>query len=235
MRAIIDSDTIAFATAASAEDTVEPWIACSRADAMLDTILQDTGASSYELWLTGDNNFRYKVYPEYKANRIGAYRPKWEKAVKEHLTRKWNANWSEGCEADDMCGIRSGQVMQEHIIAHLDKDLNMLPGNHYNWAISRLGKVIREAKTYYVTLEEANRFFWKQLLTGDTTDNIKGVPGIGPVKADGILNGAKSNQECFEAISELYSCEEELDMNAQCLWIWRKPNDSWRSLIDRKT
>jgi DNA polymerase-1 len=201
---------------------------------MLDTILADTSATSYELWLTGSNNFRYKVYPEYKANRIGAYRPKWEKAVKEHLTSKWNANWSDGNEADDMCGIRSSQVMQPNIICHLDKDINMIPGKHYNWMLQRLGKVIREARIYHVTLEEADRFFWKQLLTGDTTDNLKGVPGVGPVKADGILRECTTNQECYERIRELFSCDEELDMNAQCLWIQRSPNDSWRSLIDRE-
>jgi DNA polymerase-1 len=108
----------------------------------------------------------------------------------------------------------------------------MIPGKHYNWMLQRLGKVIREARIYNVSLEEADRFFWTQLLVGDTTDNIKGVPGIGPKKAEALLRECSGNQECYEKIKELFSCDEELDMNAQCLWIQRSPNDSWRSLID---
>ena len=51
----------------------------SRADNLIDRILQETESDEYEVWLSGDNNFRYQVYPEYKANRIDTYRPKWKK------------------------------------------------------------------------------------------------------------------------------------------------------------
>ncbi len=229
MKAIIDGDTIAFACAASAEDQ-DVFAACSRAQMMMENILAESGADTYEVWLTGEHNFRYKIYPEYKANRKDAYRPKWEAAAKDYMTREWNANWSEGCEADDMVGVRLMEN-KEAIACHIDKDIDTIPGWHYNWSLVRLGKVIRESKKYYIPPEQADYNFWYQLLVGDSTDNIKGASGIGPVKAKAILDGKSSNQEWYEAVKDHFSHEEEFEQNAQCIYIWRKLNDHWSSLM----
>lgn len=230
MRALIDADNIAFACAASAEEApVEAAI--SRTADMLDGILQDTQADEYELWLSGPSNFRKAVYPEYKAQRIDAYRPRWEKEVKQYMVEHWQANWSDGVEADDMLGIRQCST-ENSIIAHLDKDINQIPGWHFNWELNRLGKTIREKRKYFVTLEEANYFFYYQLLVGDPTDNIKGVNGIGPKKAKALLDNLRES-EWIEAIRDLYASEEELDMNAQCVYIWRKEKDNWKNLVNQ--
>ena len=130
-----------------------------------------------------------------------------------------------------MLGVRLTELGSEAILCHLDKDMNQTAGKHFNWAIIRLGNIVREAKIYDVSPEEGDRFFWTQCLVGDPTDNIKGVPGIGKVKAEAILRDCNGNQECYEAVKNAFACEEELDMNAQCIYIWRKPNDSWRSLL----
>ena len=231
MICIIDGDTIAFACAASAEED-DLWIACARAQTMIENILQECETNSYEVWLTGENNFRTEIYPEYKANRIGAYRPKWEKAVKEYLTLDWKANWSSGCEADDSCGVRLMDLKDNGILAHIDKDLNMIPGWHYNWELLRKGNVVRNANKYFVTPKEADRFFWTQLVVGDTTDNIKGVPGMGPKKTERLLLDCATNKDFYETISPLFSCEEEMDLNAQCVYIWRKEQDNWKNLLN---
>lgn len=225
MRVIIDSDTIAFACAATAENQDTSHIAISRANQSIENILLATEADSYELWLTGPNNFRYQLFPEYKANRHGAYRPKWEREVKQWMVDEWDAEFSEGCEADDMCGVR--QQDDTTIIAHIDKDINLIPGWHYNWELTREGKIIREARKYYVTPEEAHYNFCYQLLIGDSADGIKGVPGIGPKKAAALLDATEPDQWISD-IRDLYSCDEELELNAGCLWLWRKPNDIWR-------
>ena len=231
MTALIDGDHLEFACAASAEDAEEPWVACSRAQNFVETILRETQATECEIWLSGPDNFRYKVYPEYKGNRKDAYRPKWEKDVKDYLTIEWKANWSEGCEADDMLGVRHTELGDKSILCHLDKDMNQIAGLHYNWELKRLGNVVREAKIYTVDPWEADRFFWYQLIVGDSTDNIKGVPGLGPKKAESILLGVTTNEEAYERVRQEFSCDEELDMNAQCIFIWRKFNDSWKSLL----
>ena len=206
---------------------------------MVEEILAATGADSYRMFLSGPDNFRYRVYPEYKANRLDAKRPKWEKDVKTFLELDWNGEWSEGCEADDMMGVwqyklrrpfgevgvkTEGQMYDkwegfESIICTIDKDLDMIPGPHYNFVKKEL---------YYVTPEESLYNFYYQLLVGDTADGIKGVPGIGPIKAKRILGMCESEREMFEACREAYGNDDEMEMNAKCLWIWRKEGDIWK-------
>lgn len=230
LRGVIDADNVAFACAASAEEE-ELWVATSRADKMLDTILRQSESDEYELWLTGGKNFRYSVYPEYKANRADSYRPKWERAVKDHLRERWQANTTDGIEADDMLGIRAGELGDSAIICHLDKDINQIPGMHYNWELTRKGTIVREWKKYYVTPEEGNYFFYYQLCTGDATDNIKGARGYGPEKTKKLLAHTDSSG-WYEAVRDLYASDEELDLNATCLYIWRKHNDHWKNILN---
>lgn len=229
MLALLDADNIAFACAASAEDAEEEH-AIARAQEMVFNILRAVNADTAELWLTGQDNFRCKIYPEYKMNRKDAYRPKHEQAVKEHFRRVWDANTSNGCEADDMLGIRLTELKDNAILCHLDKDMNQIAGWHYSWELRRLGKVIKPENKYYVSPEEADRFFYYQLITGDPTDNIKGVSNYGPKKAELLLENTPKS-EWLSAIRDLYSSEEELDMNAQCLYIWRKPQDNWKNIL----
>jgi 5'-3' exonuclease len=109
----------------------------------------------------------------------------------------------------------------DSIICTIDKDLDQIPGQHYNF--------VRKEK-YNVSEDEGNRFFFYQLLVGDPTDGIKGVPGIGPKKATRLLDSTPPD-EWLDRIRDLYASEEDLDLNAQCVYIWRKENDNWRNLI----
>ena len=68
MLALIDQDLLCYRCAASAEQD-EFAIAVYRIDELLDNLLTKTNATSYRAFLTGPNNFRKKIYPEYKANR----------------------------------------------------------------------------------------------------------------------------------------------------------------------
>jgi len=215
LRALIDGDIVAIRTAATAENE-ELWIATSRASSLIDEIITAVKADSVEIWLSGDTNFRYRVYPEYKASRLGMKRPKWEKEVKQYLSTDWNANWSVDCEADDMLGVGS---TEDTIICTIDKDLNQIPGLHYNFV---------KKEIYEVDYLEGMRFFYQQMLTGDTVDNIKGVSGIGAKKAEKLLSQGETEEEWYDIVRDQYSCNEEMELNGQCLWIWRKLNDIWK-------
>lgn len=228
MKLLLDADIICFRAAFSAEDEEEAWVACSRADGMIAEMEQMFNTKDTELWLSGDNNFRYQIYPEYKANRLNAKRPKWEKAVRAWLINEWGAKVSDGCEADDMLGIRATELGNESIIATIDKDLDMIPGNHYNFV---------KKEQYYVTPEQATRFFYYQCLVGDTADGVKGVPGIGPKKAEKLLDACDEEalqhhvdieRLYYENVRDMFSCYEEFEMNAKVLWIWREPNGIWK-------
>lgn len=199
----------------------------------MDKLLQATSPTSFKLFITGDTNFRYNIFPEYKSNRLGKPRPKHLKAVQDHAVRKWDAHVSVGCEADDNLGIEQMSYIryggeEQSCIASIDKDLNTIPGHHYHPGIKRNQVWIREPKFYVVSPVEALRFFYYQLLVGDTTDNIKGAIGIGPKKAEKILEGITEERALYEACEPYFSCEEELLLNARCLYIWQKENDEWQ-------
>ena len=220
MKLLIDADIVCFRGAFSAEEE-EVWVANARSEGIIHDICQTLGSEDVELWLSGPNNFRYGVYPEYKANRITAKRPKWEKEVKQFLTDVWGAQWSDGCEADDMLGVRQMELLGRQepvVICTIDKDLDMIPGDHYNFV---------KKEKYFVTDEEAIRFFYYQCLIGDPVDNIKGVPGIGKAKGARILDACSTTEEMHEAVVNMYSCYEEYEQNAGCLWIWHPGQKDW--------
>jgi DNA polymerase-1 len=231
VRALLDGDLYAFRSAASAEND-NLGIAIFRVEEMIDKTLHETGADEFSIFLSGENNFRYEIYPEYKSNRTQP-KPRFLKEVKDYLIEKYKAEVSDGCEADDLLGIAQCNALSgDTIICSLDKDLRMIPGMHYSFEISgtsKLGKQwTRPMEIVEVQPFEGLKRFYTQILTGDSTDGIKGAAGIGKVGAEKILRDCTTEQEMFEAVSDHFSSEEELLMTGQCLWIWRKPDDRWR-------
>lgn len=231
MKALLDGDLYAFRSASSAEND-DLGIAIFRVEEMIDNTLAEVGADEFSIFLSGDNNFRYDIYPEYKANRT-APKPRHLQAVKDYLIEKYKAQVSDGCEADDLLGIaQCSSEPDTTIICSLDKDLRMIPGHHYSFeirGISSLGKQwVRPAEKVFVEELEGLKRFYTQILTGDTSDNVKGASGIGKVKAERILRDCNTEQDMFEAVEPYFSSEEELLMTGMCLWIFRKKNDKWR-------
>lgn len=104
MRLLIDGDLFCYRCAASAENT-EAHVAAGYIDKLLDQCILELDATEYQFYLTGENNFRYKIYPEYKANRLDTQKPRHLAAMREYLMTKHNAIMSDGCEADDLMGI----------------------------------------------------------------------------------------------------------------------------------
>lgn len=209
---------------------LEETQACWNADKAVESLLARLNLNKYQMYLTGENNFRYQIFPEYKLSRRTVARPTHLQAVKDHLVRYYNAVISDGCEADDLCGAdqcESNSQGEDTILVHIDKDLNMIPGLHFSPEIMRKGIVVREERRYFVSPNEAIKFFYTQLLTGDSTDGIKGAAGIGKVKAEKILRDITDETELLETVRGYFSCDEELILNGQCLWIWRKQNDIW--------
>lgn len=213
---LIDSDLVAFRCSASVEPHGEEEIALLRADKLMRDLLTNTNSESYIAFLTGPNNFRKKVNSEYKANRKDKEPPRWLQSCRAFLVQEWNAIISDGVEADDLLGIAQTEDTR---IASLDKDLRMIPGNHFNWLHNEY---------FYVSEFEGIKHFYKQMLIGDKADNIFGVDGIGPVKASKNLDHLETEQELLEAVWYFYN-EDPLRflMNAQCLWIMQNEGETW--------
>lgn len=208
--ALIDADIVLHRVGFTTEND-EFWIAKARCDDMLDKILLDTGVLSYDLWLSDNsaNNFRYSIYPLYKANRIGKPKPKHHEDLKEHLITEWGAKFAEGMEADDYLGICQDEEHKTTVICSIDKDLKQISGLHYNFVNEEWEEV---------TKDQAIKSFYKQIAIGDTADNIPGAQGIGPVKAGKAidhLEGSVLEDSCFQAVYNLYRLSLEKE--------WGKP------------
>jgi DNA polymerase-1 len=234
MRALIDADTPAYASAAVAEGT-DSQTAVWETHKSIERILTALNTQDYTLYLTGENNFRYTVFPEYKANRLHTPRPTFLPDTRQCLIDNYDTIVSDGCEADDLLGIEqtiSNANGEETIIVSIDKDLDQIPGWHYFPGLRRQGVEIRPPRQYLVSPVEARRFFYYQLLVGDSADGIKGAVGIGPKKAEKILEGLTEEIDLYNVVKDFFSCEEELIMNAKVLKIWTTMNEEWKPPIE---
>jgi DNA polymerase-1 len=219
MKALIDADIVAYRVACTLEDDDSEDFVYARAEDLVDHILVNTEATEYRLFLTGKNNFRYTIYPEYKAHRPKE-KPFWLEKCRQYLIANFNAEVIDGQEADDALGIAQ---TEDTIICSIDKDLLMIPGRHFNFVKNEFQEV---------TNDSGMRHFYMQCLTGDRSDNIKGIEQIGPKKAEKILTGCVTEQELFNAVREAYSNDEEFLMNGRVLWIRRKENEDWKERFD---
>lgn len=187
----------------------------------------------YKAYLTGDGNFRHAaatILP-YKGNRDKLIRPKYYQAARDYLVSHYDAEIVEGQEADDAIGIfQYSKPDKSTVICSIDKDLWLIPGYHYvpstGWGDNK-----KPPRFFYQTLDEANEFLLYQMMTGDRVDNIPGINGIGPVKANKILTGASSYEEAKQAVEFLYQEQygsdwrRAFDEVATLLWIRRKEGD----------
>jgi DNA polymerase-1 len=134
---------------------------------------------------TSRHYWRHDLYPEYKGHRKGLRKPELLGALTDHVHDNWDTAWRPGLEADDLLGIMGTDPDAEgtRIICTSDKDMLQIPGHHLNH--TRLDDGV-----FYVTEEEGNRWHLMQTLMGDSTDNYKGCPGIGPKRAEKMLDEA---------------------------------------------
>ena len=224
--ALIDGDLVAYRAAASCKGEDSSEIACIRAEQTIRDILQETSSPDYWLFLSGSSNFRYELYPDYKANRRDVARPQWLQTVREFLLFEWKADITDGYEADDALGIKTTElelIGLNPIICSLDKDLRQVPSWHYNWVKEVLDEV--DVRQSYIN-------FYTQLLLGDKSDNIPGFDGVSRVvptkflktRIDHLLT-CKNEKEMYDSIVPIY--EGPLERNANLLYIWRKELDKW--------
>ena len=137
--------------------------------------------------------------------------------MKVHLADKWKFHWLSGCidETDDYVASFYSQNSQKSFIVSPDKDLLGLEGTHYN-----------PKRNEWITNESwvADVNFWKSMVTGDTVDNIKGIPGKGEKYADKVIVGLDNDfkkyvlEEYVNFFGE-YKGIEEFYKNYKCLKI----------------
>jgi len=195
---------------------------CIIIDEKLKSIYKAVGCTSHTIYLTGKGNFRHEVYDEYKSHRPD--KPIMHKALSLYMLDFIDTEMVHGQEADDAMGINQ---THDTIICSYDKDMLMIPGKHYQF---------NKDKFITVTEEEGMLSFYKQLLTGDSTDNIPGLHRVGPKTAEKMLSECTTEEEMYSAVQDAYLEKEEGDpsdifdmitRNARLLWIRREEDELW--------
>lgn len=203
----------------------------------LSTILNNCGRGKHELYITGKRNFREQIatIQPYKGNRDKLHKPVHYEALRAYLLEV-GAKLVEGMEADDEVSIRARKIQSRKsgrgncLVVSIDKDLNQIPGKHYN---------PQKEEFYEVGRLNADRWFYRQCLTGDSVDNVAGCWRVGPAAADKILDGT-STDGWWDAVVECYfrsvlkpDCpyaaigpEAAALENARLVYMLRKPEEA---------
>ena len=193
--------------------------------------------------LQGGGNYRDRVATilPYKGNRDPSKRPVYYDEIREYLIEYFGAELITGMETDDACGIEQwANKDRSTCIVSIDKDLDMIPGWHYDYV---------NLEMYYVDLATANRTFWLQVLTGDDTDNILGCgirkegvyksgkkkgqtrfrrEGVGPKEAESYVKLGDSWVDQFNAVRKQFdkhfgaNGEAAFHENATLIWMQRE-------------
>jgi 5'-3' exonuclease len=152
-------------------------------DSFLVSLQSATHTQHFIICFSSPPSFRYEILPTYKHNRKDKEKPKLYYELRDYMLRKYYCFSIPKLEGDDVIGILATEKPGKYIICSIDKDMKQIPGEHYNW---------RQKKRFIVTEEEADKWFYTQVLTGDSTDGYSGCPGIGPKLSDLCLTNAQS-------------------------------------------
>lgn len=190
--ALLDSDIIAYAVAASSEqkfnfsaaggvdakvvDREGCWKKC---DEVVNKHADAVKADKVIICLSDpENNFRKEYDPTYKSNRANVEKPELLMLAKEYLHEEYRSYIRPRLEADDVMGILAtrpsllGKDVTDVVIVSEDKDMRTIPAKVYNPNYSDLG-ILEISKL------DAHRFHLWQTLTGDVTDGYPGCKGVG--------------------------------------------------------
>ena len=222
---LIDADYLIYGVGFASEEDSEKFAKSRLVETLEDMVYLHLKADSYEAFLTGKNNYRYEIAKTvpYKGNRKDAKKPKHYDALRECMITRLGAVVVDGQEADDEVAIRMTKEPDQYLLVGVDKDLRQIPGWHHN---------PMKAKTEYIDEDQAYKNFCLQLLTGDRVDNIPGLEGIGPVKAEKALKNAKTQEELLQAVWKVYKEKEHgieyLTEQGQLLWLRRYEGELWQ-------
>ncbi|QWY83420.1 putative 5'-3' exonuclease protein [Rhizobium phage RHph_X3_9] len=197
----IDADFLAYQVSAEKEDDPKTYEDMQHnAEVAVETLRGLAAAEYVHMHLTpstSNKGGRYDLALQrpYQGNREDKPKPRMLNIMRQWLADRYPGTLHQFCEADDgmaaaqYAAIRDGRY-DLSIIASKDKDLSMVPGWHLEWDTgniieaedfgrvwivekkSALGQITKKLKGY------GRKWFWAQMLIGDTADHIQGLPKV---------------------------------------------------------
>ena len=164
------------------------------------------------VWDSGKPQFRLEVYPEYKAQRSSM--PEELRVQLDHLDEILEAMnipavRSKGFEADDVLATLSRRIPEDVDLKIVTGDQDAMQLVDGRVKVLRTTRGVSETKEYGreevieeygVTPEQIPDY---KALTGDPSDNIPGVRGIGPKGASSLLQQFGTVENLYENLDEV--------------------------------
>jgi len=216
MKALIDADYTVYKSCAGAEEDID-WgddviTVVSRFSEALKNVERDLTKIKNEfmwdvpeliLFFSDSENFRKKIYPEYKGHR-NRKKPCGYKRVITELSKRYEVIKLPTLEADDALGIYA-TANPGNIVCSPDKDLRQIPGKLFDMKELTTIDPIEGAKWHLI-----------QTMAGDQTDGYSGVPGIGIKRAVALFEeDGYTWQTVVKAFEAKDLTEEDALMNAR--------------------
>jgi 5'-3' exonuclease len=189
----------------------EPTNAVYGFTGFLCNLLEQTGAEHIGVAFDESlsKSYRNEIYPLYKANRDPAPEElkrqfKWARDVAESMGLSCFAD--QRYEADDLIGTLASHWRERGhpvCIISSDKDLTQLIDKNDTW-----WDFTRNQKLSHAKVKDKFGVFPEQIadylaLTGDSVDNIPGVPGVGPKTAAALLSHFDDLDAIWDRIEEV--------------------------------
>ena len=201
---LVDADIMVYKITSSTEEPTnwdgDLWtMHCDFAQAKknisdtIDALVDKVKVDSVILCFSDKLNFRKDINLEYKLTRKKTRKPMCYVPALEFCKENYKYEIKPKLEADDVMGIMASGD-HENIIYSEDKDLLTIPGLHWD---------IKKEVVWEQSKDHADYNFYKQTLTGDTTDGYNGCPTIGPKRAEAILENLTPS-EMWSAVVDTY-------------------------------
>ncbi|QDH18045.1 DNA polymerase I [Swingsia samuiensis] len=186
---------------------------------MLMRLLRDrVGTHLAVIFDAGRQTFRNDIYPQYKAHRP---EPPEELRPQFSLIRDATAAFnvasieSPGWEADDLIASYAKDVVEKGgrcTIVSSDKDLMQLIRPGVELLDPMKQKPIREAEVEAKFGVKPEKVVDVQALMGDSTDNVPGVPGIGPKGAAQLVQEYGSLEDILSAAPSMKTSKRKQNL-----------------------
>ena len=145
-------------------------------------------------------------------------------------------------QADDGIIIDSCKLNKEVVVWSPDKDLRVTPASYYEISTGIIDTIPN--RFGYIQMGSTDtgnnkpkghgtKFFWWQMLMGDTADNIKGLKSykgksIGAVRAYNLIKDIEDEQDCANFVLECYKSINQNPLpEGSLLWLLRDEHDSF--------
>lgn len=216
---LIDGDGLAYYCAGKDDTSLAE--AVYRTKEKIEAAMLACGASDYKLLLTGsgsDKGGRYAIatVKPYQGQRTNSRRPANWRGLREWLQGHPNAVITYDQEADDLFAQLAYAADDAVVIYTQDKDMRMVTGAwHLDWQTHSMFYL--PSGTFEMVVNDkvyGHKWFWLQMLQGDTADNIPGLPRyvdakgtaklMGEKTAALVLGGCVNNAEAADVVMDLY-------------------------------